>query len=190
MPTSVDWSGEPRRVSPLSRPASVASFFVSRLDTAIDAQLPADSSLRGKAAVANARDAYRRFLGRFSGPRWRALEQQGARVQRPLWASTGTKNPDYSDVLYVEELIAPHTVNTLPEATLQAVLDHAEVQATIEPAMDEARKALQELTMAGIDLRAVTDQLLIDGLASFDRDFQSLLDRIRATLAPAAVGGA
>lgn len=174
---------------PVDRPASVASFFVSRLDTAVDAQLP-EGALRGQAAVANARDAYWRFQQLFSGPRWTELVSKGARVQRPLWASTGTKNPEYSDVLYVASLIAPDTVNTLPEATLRAVLDHADVRAMTEAEIDDSRKMLQALAMAGIDMRDVTARLLVDGLDAFDRDFQSLLERIRAALAAEAVGGA
>lgn len=164
---------------PLDRPASVASFFVSRVDTAIDAELPADSPLRGKAAVANARDAYGRFAAIFSGHAWDALAAAGARPQRPLWASTSTKNPDYRDVLYVEELVAPDTVNTLPEPTLRAVLDHGEIRNAIDQAsIDGARTLLGELNSAGIDMAAVTSRLLVEGLDAFDRDFQRLLDRI------------
>lgn len=175
---------------PLDRTGSVASFFVSRVDTAVDALLPDDSELRGRAAIANARDAYRRFLDIFSGPRWQTLAEAGARVQRPLWASTGTKNPAYSDVLYIEELVAPFTVNTLPEATLRAVLDHANISPTIEPGMTEAAATLRALTEAGIDMPAVTSQLLADGLAAFARDFQKLLERIQQVLEPASVAGA
>lgn len=173
---------------PVDGPASVASFFVSRLDTAIDPLLPEGSPLRGRAAIANARDAYRRFGNIFSGERWEALAAAGARVQRPLWASTGTKNADYSDVLYVEELVAPQTVNTLPEATLRAVLDHATVQQTVEPGLDEARTTLDALASAGIDLGEVTARLLTEGLAAFERDFQKLLDRIAEALSAETAG--
>lgn len=174
--------------NPVSRPASVASFFVSRLDTAVDNALPADSPLRGKAAVANARHAYRRFQDIFSGPRWESLAAQGARPQRPLWASTGTKNPAYSDILYVETLIAPHTVNTVPEATLQAVLDHLDARHTLVPGIPEAEATLAALPAAGIDLQAVTSQLLVEGLAAFERDFLKLLERLKGALAASPAG--
>lgn len=185
--------GLERRVAnglPVDRVAGVASFFVSRVDTAVDPLLPEGSALRGRAAIANARDAYRRFLGTFSGRRWKTLAEAGARAQRPLWASTGTKNPGYSDVLYVEQLVGPNTVNTLPEATLRAVLDHAAIQPTLEPGMMEAQKTLQALALAGVDMRAVTKQLLDDGLAAFERDFRKLLDHIRDALAAVPVAGA
>lgn len=174
---------------PVAGIASVASFFVSRVDTAIDAQLPEGSPLRGKGAIANARAAYRRFQELFSGPRWERLAAAGAMVQRPLWASTGTKNPAYSDILYVEELIAPHTVNTMPEATLKAVLDHLEVRPTVVPNLDDADRVLADLKTSGIDLDAVTSKLLVDGLASFDHDFRKLLAKVNATLALYRVGG-
>lgn len=170
---------------PVDKPASVASFFVSRLDTAVDAQLPEGSPLRGTAAVANARHAYQRFLSLFSGAEWEKLEALGARVQRPLWASTGTKNPDYSDVKYVDELVAPHTVNTLPEATLKAVLDHAEAVPTVEANLESATTQLRALAEAGIDLNAVTDRLLVEGLDAFERDFQKLLAGIAEALTAA-----
>ncbi len=113
---------------PIGDTASVASFFVSRVDTAVDALLPENSTLRGKIAVANAKMAYRRFREIFSGERWEQLAAAGARAQRPLWASTGTKNPAYSDVLCVEELVGPDTVNTMPQATLDAFRDHGRVR--------------------------------------------------------------
>ena len=167
---------------PINNLASVASFFVSRVDTAVDKQLPTDSPLRGKVAIANARVAYRRFMELFSGPRWERLAAAGARPQRPLWASTGTKNPDYSDVLYVEELVAPDTVNTLPEATLRAVLDHAVIRPTIVPNFDDADRVLAEARSAGIDLDAVTAKLLADGIAQFENDFDRLLERVASAL--------
>jgi transaldolase len=174
----------------VDKPASVASFFVSRLDTAVDAQLPGDSPLRGTAAVANAHEAYRRFESIFSGAEWETLTKLGARVQRPLWASTGTKNPAYSDVKYVDELVAPHTVNTLPEATLKAVLDHAEAVPTVEANMANAPARLAALAEAGIDLKAVTDRLLVDGLDAFERDFKKLLAGIAEALTTAPAGSA
>jgi transaldolase/glucose-6-phosphate isomerase len=173
---------------PISSVASVASFFVSRLDTAVDALLPADSPLRGKAAVANARVAYERFEQIFSGARWERLAAAGAQVQRPLWASTGTKNPAYSDVLYVEELVAPNTVNTMPEATLKAMLDHGRVAEAIGAGLARSKRNLEGLAAGGVDLDGVTAKLLVDGLASFERDFLKLLDRIDSALAVERVG--
>lgn len=168
--------------APLDTVASVASFFVSRVDTAADGLLPSDSGLRGRIAVANARLAYERFLKIFSGERWDALAGAGARVQRPLWASTGTKNPAYSDVLYVQELIARDTVNTVPEATLEALLDHLDPRPTIEPNIGEARRILREAAEQGIDLEAITARLLDEGLQAFARDFDALLEKIRLRL--------
>src|SRR5207247_791246 len=141
------------------RVSSVASFFVSRVDTKADALLPEASPLRGKIAVANARRAYGRFEKIFSGPRWDALAAAGGRLQRPLWASTGTKNPAYSDILYVEELVAPHTVNTMPEATINAFLDHGRVRAAIAEGMAESEAVLADAAAAGIDLTRVTASL-------------------------------
>ncbi len=163
---------------PLDTIASVASFFVSRVDTAVDAQLPADSPLRGAIAVANARHAYERFRARFAGARWERLAVSGARPQRPLWASTGTKNPAYSDVLYVEELIFPDTVNTMPQATLDAVRDHLTVAHVAGEALDTARHLLAEASAAGVDLDVVTDALLVEGLAAFERDFLALMAKL------------
>lgn len=168
--------------------ASVASFFVSRVDTAVDALLPKGSRLRGTAAVANARHAYSLFQRIFSGPRWQRLSNAGAMVQRPLWASTGTKNAAYSDIHYVQELIAPDTVNTMPEATLLAVLDHARVTETVVPNIPGAMSNLTALADAGIDLERVTAKLLAEGLASFQQDFQKLLDGIASALAVARGG--
>ena len=143
---------------------SVASFFVSRVDTNIDRKLEAlgRSDLAGRAALANARAAYRRFREIFSGPRWDALRHAGASVQRPLWASTGVKNPDYADTMYVDGLIGRDTVNTMPMATLHAAADHAHLSGpTAEADPSEDLEALRE---AGIDLGAVTDELLVDGI--------------------------
>ncbi|MEE9286078.1 MAG: transaldolase family protein, partial [Dehalococcoidia bacterium] len=155
--------------------SSVASFFVSRVDTAVDALLPEDSTLRGKVAVANAKMAYRLFHKLFSGPRWEKLADAGARVQRLLWASTGTKNPSYSDVLYVDELIGVQTVNTMPEATLYAFADHGRVRASLETEVEEAEMTIGILPEVGVDLDSVMEKLLEDGLAAFQGDFDKLL---------------
>lgn len=177
---------------PLAVVNSVASFFVSRIDTKVDALLPEGSALRGKIAIANARHGYRRFQNIFSGPRWERLAAAGARLQRPLWASTGTKNPAYSDVLYVDELVAPHTINTMPEATLNAFLDHGRVQPAIADGMADSEAHLKELAAAGIDLGKVTAELLDEGLAAFAKDFDRLLGEIdsRTAAARAAAPGA
>ena len=172
--------------NPIDGVASVASFFVSRVDTEIDKrlnELAATRSgaerdhilrLRGKAAIANAKLAYRLFEARFSGERWERLASKGARLQRPLWASTSTKNPEYRDVIYVEELIGPNTVNTLPPATLEAFRDHGEVRETITAGLDQAQLCLAELEAVGISLEQVTGKLLVDGLASFQKSFDQL----------------
>lgn len=175
----------------VSRLASVASFFVSRVDTEIDQRLEAmiattsDAAeqerlraLRGVAAIANAKLAYRLFTSTMHSPRWAALAAKGARVQRPLWASTSTKNPAYRDVMYVEQLIGPYTVNTMPPATLEAFRDHGVVERTVDHDVEGAARALASLEAAGISLAAVTDKLLVDGLASFQKSFDSLLAEI------------
>jgi transaldolase len=151
----------------LSRVASVASFFVSRVDTEVDRQLQAmsETDLAGKIAVANAKLAYARFQEISSGPRWQKLASQGGRVQRPLWASTGTKNPNYSDTLYVDNLIGPHTVNTVPPATLRAFMEHGVVARTLDVGVDQAHAQVNRLAELGIDLEAVT-QKLVDELYS------------------------
>jgi len=170
----------------VDRVASVASFFVSRVDTAIDKRLDemaaapganaeALHALRGKAAIANARLAYRLFLQRFSGERWDRLAALGARVQRPLWASTSTKNPAYRDVIYVEQLIGPDTVNTLPPATLGAFRDHGIVARTVDSGVAQAESDIAALAAVGIDISQVTDTLLAEGVASFQRSFETLL---------------
>ena len=163
---------------PVNRIASVASFFVSRVDTEVDKRLDAakkPADLKGKAAVANAKLAYQLFLERFSSTRWKALEAKGAMVQKPLWASTSTKNPAYRDVIYVEELIGPRTVNTMPPATIVASRDHAEVKRTVDAKVDDARRALEQLEKAGVSMQDVTDKLLVDGVASFSKSFDSLV---------------
>lgn len=165
----------------LSQIASVASFFVSRMDTAVDKLLAGTErqDLAGKAAVANARVAYARFLEIFAGQRWETLAARGARVQRPLWASTGTKNPAYSDTLYVDTLIAPHTVNTLPPATLDAVLHHGATDHSLEDGIQEARELLLELRAIGIDVdEDIAHELQHDGVRLFAEAFESLMSAI------------
>ena len=164
----------------IGRIASVASFFVSRVDTEVDKRLaavgtPRATALLGQAAVANAKLAYALFSERFAGTRWAALTARGARVQRPLWASTGTKNPAYSDVKYVESLVGPESVNTVPPATLDAFRDHGRVARTVDADVAAARAAIAGLAPVGVDLRAVTDQLLVEGLASFQKSFETLI---------------
>lgn len=164
----------------LSRVASVASFFISRVDTEIDNRLealetPEALALRGKAAVAQGKLAYGMFTAAFSGPRWDALAERGARVQRPLWASTSTKNPAYPDTLYVDELIGPDTVNTLPEATLEAFADHGTLARRIDADLDDAANAWQQLTAVGIDLDDVAETLEREGVSSFQKSFDELL---------------
>ncbi|MGH2631911.1 MAG: transaldolase [Tepidiformaceae bacterium] len=175
---------------PINQLSSVASFFVSRVDTAVDGKLPADSPLRGKIAIANARVVYGHFMKRHSGPRWKKLKAAGARVQRPLWASTGTKNPAYSDVMYVEGLVAADTINTMPEATIHALLDHGHVKPSIVDAIPAAEQDLAAAKAAGIDLDAVTAKLLVDGLASFEGDFTKLLGRVESGMAQKRSGTA
>ncbi len=167
---------------PLRGLASVASFFVSRVDTKADAALPPESPLRGRIAVANAHRAYGRFLERFAGERWQRLEQAGAKPQRPLWASTGTKDPDYSDVLYVEELIAPGVINTMPEKTLRAFADHGDVRRALTSDPAVAEQALSEAARAGLDLRAITAELEREGVKAFWDSYQELLGCIEAKL--------
>ena len=163
-----------------SRVASVASFFVSRIDSAVDKQLdnkiakandPSEkerlAALKGKVAIANAKMAYQDYKKLFAGPRWEKLAAKGAKPQRLLWASTGTKNKDYSDVLYVEELIGPNTVNTVPPATLDAFRDHGKVRDSLEQNVEDARRVLEELEKSGISLDAITAELVIDGVKLF-----------------------
>jgi len=169
----------------LSHVASVASFFISRVDTAIDDRLgaigtPEALALRGKAAVAQAQLAYQRFLEVFSGPRWEALAAKGARVQRPLWASTSTKNPDYPDTLYVDALIGPDTVNTMPEATLDAFEDHGTVARTVDADPAGARAVLEAVAAAGVDLDEVARTLEAEGVAAFEKSFGDLLETLGA----------
>ena len=177
--------GLERRVEagePIDDLHSVASFFVSRVDTAVDKLLPDDSPLRGKAAIANAKLAYQSFLAITGDERWKALEAHGARVQRPLWASTGTKNPAYSDVLYVDNLIGPSCVNTMPETTLAAFEDHGRVERTVDAGVDEARRVIDEVEAAGISMDEVTRKLEEEGVAAFSESFDALIDTLKARL--------
>jgi len=167
---------------PLARVSSVASFFLSRIDTKLDSRLPDDSSMRGKTALASARVAYQRYLAKFAGPEWERLESLGASRQRPLWASTGTKNPAYSDVLYVEELIGPDVVNTMPEQTLRAVADHGEVARTLDRDPGAAEQTLAEAATAGIHLDSVTAELEREGVRSFCDSYHQLLDCIESKI--------
>jgi transaldolase len=171
--------GDPRKV------ASVASFFVSRVDTEADKRLEAIGSdqalaLRGKLAVANARLAYQNWQQVFSGERWQFLASKGASKQWCLWASTSTKNPDYPDTLYVDSLIGPETVNTMPLETVEAFQDHGTVALTVEEGIDEARSLMRELDRVGVDVDDVTETLEEEGVQKFDDSFQELLDGIRA----------
>ena len=168
--------------SPIDTVSSVASFFLSRIDTKVDKQLPEGSPLRGQVALASARVAYQRYLSKFSGPEWDRLEGLGAKRQRPLWASTGTKNPEYSDVLYVSELIGPHVVNTMPEQTLRAFADHGEVRPTLTADPEAAERTLAEAAAAGIDLATVTHELEREGVQSFCDSYNELLDCIEGKL--------
>ena len=172
-----------RTFQPIDRIASVASFFVSRVDAAVDGRLPADSPLRGKAAIANAKHAYQVFESLTCGRRWHSLVRAGARPQRVLWASTGIKNPAYSDVLYVDELVGPDTVNTMPEKTLQAFCDHGRVRPlAVTEDLDEAKAVLVQLPRHGIDLSQIADQLLEDGLHAFSRDLDQVMHGIERKL--------
>ena len=174
---------------PIAGLASVASFFLSRIDTAVDEALerkiaagkPELSSIRGNAAIGSAKLAYARFKELFSSERFKKLEAKGAHVQRPLWASTSTKNPNYSDLLYVETLVGPQTVNTIPPKTLTALLDHGKVSArTIESALAETQAAFAALAQAGISLDDITAALSVAGVASFASAYKKMLDAIAA----------
>lgn len=165
----------------LSRIVSVASVFVSRVDTAVDellGDLPKAAELRGQIAVDNARLIYARFLELFHGERWNRLADCGARVQRPLWASTGTKNPNYPDTLYIDSLIGPDTVNTAPPDTIKAFGDHGIAAPTIGRDLDGAARRVDRLAELGVDFPAVTQKLLEDGTASFSAAFTKLLEGI------------
>ena len=186
---------------PIDGLASVASFFVSRVDSEIDKRLdaliakaqPAEKErlqlLKGRAAIANAKLAYRLFRQKFSGPRWEALAKQGARVQRPLWASTSTKNPSYRDVMYVEELIGPDTVDTMPPATIEAFRDHGVIDKTVDKKIAAAEGLLKEIEAVGISVREVTEKLLVDGIASFQKSFDELIAGLESKIGSLTPGG-
>src|SRR5690242_9816734 len=172
----------------LTKVASVASFFVSRVDTKVDKRLAekinattdprerqALERLYGKAAIANSKIAYEKFGQLFSGPRWERLKKAGARTQRPLWASTSTKDPRYPDTYYVEELIGPDTVDTIPPATLAAFREHGEVRRSLDENMELAHRQLKQLAEVGVDLDQVTHELEVEGVEAFTKSFQSLL---------------
>src|ERR1044071_4721118 len=158
--------------------ASVASFFVSRVDSKIDAKLPDGSDLKGKAAIANAKLAYDEFQKVFASRRWENLKVKGARVQRPLWASTSTKNPAYPDTIYIDNLIGPDTVNTVPPATLESFRDHGAAEVTITRGLDEAQEAIDQLEASGISMDVVTQELEVEGVKAFADAFTQLLKTI------------
>ncbi|MGZ6728863.1 MAG: transaldolase [Gaiellaceae bacterium] len=173
----VESGGDPATV------ASVASFFVSRVDTEADRRLEeagAPAELKGKLAVANAKLAYQRYKELFAGERWEKLREKGATAQRCLWASTSTKNPDYRDVMYVEELIGPETVDTMPEETMEAFQDHGEVALTLEQDLDEAHSVFERIAEAGVDYDDVVATLEREGVQKFSDSFTELLDGVRA----------
>ena len=169
---------------PVNAVASVASFFVSRVDTAVDRELEKKGArdLLGKIGIANCKAAYAEYRRIFSSPRWRELSNRGARTQRVLWASTSTKNPAYPDTLYVDELIGPDTVNTLPPETVRAFIDHGSVAETLTRDLEGARRQIRRLAELGIDFAAVTRRLQEEGVAAFAKPFQALLDSITAKL--------
>ena len=180
---------------------SVASFFVSRVDTEVDKRLdaliakanPAEKErlklLKGRAAIANGKLAYRLFRQKFAGPRWETLARQGARLQRPLWASTSTKNPEYRDVMYVEELIGPDTVDTMPPATIEAFREHGVVDRTVDKKVAAAEGLLKEIEAVGISMKDVTAKLLVDGIASFQKSFDELIAGLESKIGSLAPGG-
>jgi transaldolase len=185
---------------PLDCVASVASFFVSRVDASVDAALDkiiekggenAEKArgLKGRAAVANAKLAYARFQEIFSGERWERLAARRAKVQRPLWASTSTKNPEYRDVIYVEELVGPHTVNTMPLNTVEAFADHGVARRSVDQDVDRARADLAALHELGIDLDDVTEKLQVEGVDKFAKSFRQMLDVVGQKLARVAHAG-
>jgi transaldolase len=179
----------------ISESASVASFFVSRIDSLVEKTIAARekagatpqqkalfTEVAGRVAIANAKQAYQKYKSLFSGPRWQKLADKGAKTQRVLWASTGTKNPKYSDVLYIEELIGPDTVNTIPPATLDAFRDHGKVRRTLDEGVDEADAVMRKLEQSGISMKAITDQLVDDGVKAFSESFSDLLSAVEGRL--------
>src|SRR6202034_4212914 len=189
----VKGGGDPSRV------ASVASFFISRIDTLVDSEIdakiktttnPAEiaalKNLHGKVAIANGKLTYQRYKQIFSGPKWDALAAKGAQTQRVLWASTSTKNPAYSDVYYVEELIGPDTVDTIPPATFDAFRNHGKPRASLEENVQAAQETMQGLEKAGISMKAATDKLTTNGVKQFSDDFDKLLDAVKNRAAKAS----
>ena len=170
----VEGGGDPSKV------ASVASFFVSRVDTETDRRLEevGREDLKGRLAIDNAKIVYQEFKKIFSGPKWESLESRGATKQRPLWASTSTKNPQYKDTIYVDNLIGPETVNTMPLSTLEATMDHAEVRPTLEEGIEEAHKLLEELKEAGVDYDEVVEVLEKEGVQKFVDSYNELIEEI------------
>ncbi len=179
----------------VSESASVASFFVSRIDTLVEktiaSRVKAEPTPRqkalfdeiaGKVAIANAKQAYQKYQKLFSGSRWQALADRGAKTQRVLWASTGTKNPRYSDVLYIDELIGPDTVNTIPPATLDAFRDHGKARRTLDEGLEQADAVMRKLEQSGISMKAVTDQLVDEGVKSFEDSFRQLISAVDGRL--------
>ncbi len=171
----VEGGGDPSGVR------SVASFFVSRIDTEADRRLEelGADDLKGKLAIANAKLAYQVYKQVFGGSRWRSLEERGANKQRLLWASTSTKDPDYSDVMYPENLVGPETVDTMPKSTIKAVMDHAEIRPTLDEGVDEAKEILGQLREVGLDYEDVTDVLEQEGIQKFAEPFHELLEEIK-----------
>src|SRR4029077_18361785 len=178
----------------ISHIASVASFFVSRIDSLVDgkideklkagtdaAQSALLESIRGKIAIANARLTYKKYQELFGGPRWKALAAKGAQTQRLLWASTSTKNPKYRDVVYVEELIGADTVDIIPPATIEAFRDHGKVRPSLTEHVEGAAKTMADLAKAGISMKEVTDKLMVDGVKLFSDAFKTLLDAVSKT---------
>ncbi len=171
--------GDPRKVH------SVASFFVSRIDTEADRRLEeiaGHDELKGKLAVANAKLAYRHYQHIFQGPRWEYLASKGATTQRVLWASTSTKNPSYPDTIYVDELIGPDTINTMPEETVRAFQDHGSPRPTLQEGLAEAQAVFDDLAAAGVDYDEVTDTLEREGVEKFEASFDEVLDSLAAKL--------
>jgi transaldolase len=167
----------------LQQIASVASIFVSRLDTKVDPMLeafktPKADALKGRMGIANAKIVYQHFKDAFLSERWKRLKEKGAHIQRVLYGSTGTKNPDYSDVMYVENLVGPNTVNTVPPKTLEAFIDHGTVALTLESGLEEARAQLEELATLGINLDEVTQELLDEGVENFAKPYDELIKTI------------
>ncbi|CAB1060982.1 Transaldolase (EC [Olavius sp. associated proteobacterium Delta 1] len=164
----------------VNRVASVASFFVSRVDSAVDKALEEANAkeLQGKIAIANSKVAYAEFKKIFNGPRWEELKNRGAREQRVLWASTSAKNPDYPDTIYVDELIGPQTVNTLPPATVDSFIDHGKAAETLTRGVDEAHRQIEKLKSLGIDLNSITQKLQEDGVIAFAKPFDALMQSL------------